>query len=49
MFFEESRLFEQIIWTIVLESHQGNIFAMYNEIGPMVSDKKSFKVFYTDI
>ena len=37
-------------WTILVEGHQRNISAQnYIEIGPVVSEKKIFKVFYTDI
>ena len=39
-----------IAWTILVEGHQGNISAkFFFEIGPVVSGKKIFKIFYTDI
>ena len=46
-----SQMFWQIIthWTGLVEGHQRNISPNYIEIGPLVSDKKIFKVFYIDI
>ena len=34
---------------ILIEGHQGNIFAKFIEIGHVVSDKKIFKLFYIDV
>ena len=45
MFFDESKWLEQSWYRIT----EGTFFQNYMEIGPMVSDKKIFKVFYIDI
>ena len=45
MFFDESRLFEQSWYRVTMET----FLPSYNEIGPVVSDKKIFQVFYKDI
>ena len=45
MFFDQSKCLEQSWWRITKETFLQN----YMEIGPVVSDKKIFKVFYTDI
>ena len=45
MFFDESKWLEQSWKRITKETFLRN----YMEIGPVVSDKKIFKVFYTDI
>ena len=45
MFFDESKWLDQSCKRITKETFLQN----YMEIGPVVSDKKSFKVFYTDI
>ena len=45
MFFDESKWLEQSCKRITKETFLQN----YMEIGPVVSDKKIFKVFYTDI
>ena len=44
MFFDESKWLEQS-WLIT----KGTFLQNYIEIGPVVSDKKIFKVFYIDI
>ena len=45
MFFDESKWLEQSCKRITTETFLQN----YMEISPVVSDKKIFKVFYTDI
>ena len=45
MFFDESRLLQQFWYIVTLET----FLPSYNEIGPVVSDKKIFQVFYKDI
>ena len=45
MFFDESKWLEQSSSRIT----KGTFLQNYIEIGPVVSDKKIFKVFYTDI
>ena len=45
MFFDESKWLEQSCWRII----KGTFLQNYIEIGPVVSDKKIFKVFYIDI
>ena len=45
MFFDESRLLEQSWYRVIMET----FLPSYNEIGPVVSDKKIFQVFYKDI
>ena len=45
MFFDKSKWLEQSCKRITKETFLQN----YMEIGPVVSDKKIFKVFYTDI
>ena len=45
MFFDESQLLEQSWYRVVMET----FLPSYNEIGPVVSDKKIFQVFYKDI
>ena len=44
MFFDESKWLEQLCKSIT----KGAFLQNYIEIGPVVSDKKIFKVFYTD-
>ena len=36
-------------WTILVEGHQRNILIKYIKIGPVISDKKRFKIFYIDL
>ena len=36
-------------WTILVEGHQRNILTKYIKIGPVISDKKRFKIFYIDL
>ena len=38
-----------IAWTILAQGHQSNILPSNIEIGQVVSEKKNFKIFYTDI
>ena len=45
MFFDESKWLEQSCNRIT----KGTFLQNYMEIGPVVSDKKIFKVFYIDI
>ena len=45
MFFDESKWLEQSWYRIT----KGTFLQNYIEIGPVVSDKKIFKVFYIDI
>ena len=45
MFFDESKWLEQSCNRIT----KGTFLQNHMEIGPVVSDKKIFKVFYTDI
>ena len=45
MFFDESKWLEQSWKTIT----KGTFLQNYIEIGPVVSDKKIFKIFYIDI
>ena len=45
MFFDKSRLLEQSWKRVTKET----FLPSYNEIGPVVSDKKIFKVFSIDI
>ena len=44
MFFDESKWLEQSWYRIT----KGTFLQNYIEIGPVVSDKKIFKVFYID-
>ena len=45
MFFDKSKWLEQSWYRIT----KGTFLQNYMEIGPVVSDKKIFKLFYTDI